>query len=277
LVNTFNLTQTLTVVDAMSARSTNGSDAKKGAVSNASANPPLPDASRKNVLLTLDLVRGASRSQKFSQNWLQQNGVGQSRQAMRLLRFLGLLDNDHNLALDVVECRAKLLCWQELLLDRVQTACTNAGFTRVVIERLGSRASTWSQLKDALLHSPPVSKLKPNVQNNVLGCLKSLDEVLRHLAEDGWLDGQVRSLAPTPSPSTNGSPSHGHGLHEHAPSRSSTVFAEQETILIPYAVAGGRTYWARIAFDGPATPEQLRLAGLSLQRLAEAVPTASSV
>jgi hypothetical protein len=164
----------------------------------------LPDGSPITVFRTLQIVRIAKREDRFSANWLKrEHGVGQEKQAMRLLRFLDLLGDDGSLQGDVVDCRGNLHGFEKLLRERVQRGCERAGIPANLSEDLGSQQRRWSKLRDDLLSAAPISSLKShNVKNNIIGSFKALDEVLRHVANDNWLENRVRSPdAPPPKES----------------------------------------------------------------------------
>lgn len=114
---------------------------------------------------------------------------------MRLLRFLDLLDDHANLRNDVLESRANLRLFGQLVGARVRLGCEKAGIPEDLSECLGSESHEWSKLRDELEAVEPISVLTPNVRNNVLGSLKALDEVLRHIADEDWLDERARSLS----------------------------------------------------------------------------------
>jgi hypothetical protein len=113
---------------------------------------------------------------------------------MRLLRFLHLLDDHSNLRNDVLRSRDKLYLFEQLLDDRVRLGCERAGISAELSNLLGSEGHDWSELRSELDAAAPISSLKPNVRNNVLGSLKAMDEVLRHVGDDGWLDERARFL-----------------------------------------------------------------------------------
>lgn len=227
----------------------------------------LPDASRRNVLSALQVVRTAARHQKFSQRWLkEEHGIGQNRQAMRLLRFLSLVDHHDRLPDDVLDSRANLAAFQVLLVERLRQGCHQAGFSGDEIELLTDPDSTWPIVREVLEASRPVAELTPGVRNNVMGCFKSLDEVLHHLRSDRWLDEEVGSFAKaSPHPAAAvASPT-------AAPVPPAAADPSRE-VTVPYGrKQDGTLIYARVVFDGPASADDLFAVGRQVQQLASLV------
>ncbi|MGO9112308.1 MAG: hypothetical protein ACLP9L_24020 [Thermoguttaceae bacterium] len=112
---------------------------------------------------------------------------------MRLLRFLDLIDDHANLRSDVLDSRGNLNLFEQLLGERLRRGLERAGIPPDLCRGLGSKERAWSQLRGDLESRAPIKSLTSNVRNNVIGSLKALDEVLRHITDDGWLINQVQA------------------------------------------------------------------------------------
>ncbi len=165
---------------------------ERGVVAATDNPPPLPDASHRNVILTLHAVRGAKRGVKITDQWLKtENGVGQDKQASRLLRFLNLVDARKKLRADVVAACSDWEVFRGLLVDRVLSGCERIGLTKTEAECFS--AGSWEVFQAALESSPAVASRKSRSQGYIISCFRELADICE-MDEDSF-QAEVSSFA----------------------------------------------------------------------------------
>jgi hypothetical protein len=147
----------------------------------------LPAASPSTVLAVFLRIEQAADKDTFRREDLQEHGIAQFRQAVTLLRFLRLTTDAGLLEEDVCRVRRDSLRFRELLRNRFQAACREAGFWSESLQPFGCEELSRSRLTDVLTALPPIQRQNsPAARTNMIGCLRTLHSVILHGDRD-WL------------------------------------------------------------------------------------------
>ena len=163
------------------------------------ATPSLPDASRKNVVLALHAVRVAEKSTKISDRWLKdEHGIGQDKQAARLLRYVSFVDARRKMARDLISQREDWEQFQGLLIQRLQEGCENNG----IESDSGFPEDSWDTFQNALRRSAALNGRSEQSKRNIVACFRALADVCE-MTEKSFKE-EVAGILSRASDDTNG-------------------------------------------------------------------------
>lgn len=226
----------------------------------------LPSATPRNVLEVLQVLRRAPADVEFKQDYLRQQGLGQFKQALHLVRFLDLLSAVRRLKPEVLEARGTPARLAQLLGGRLQAGCRALGCSDEEVAFLGSEECEPAELDRRLRNLPPVKREKSSaLRSNTVHCLQALHEALRTLGAE--------LPAPAARRPASAPPPVGQALAELLAGRAKS-FQACETIeeVIDY-LPDHTAVRAHVTFDVPVEPAHLiRLAKLLLDRAAASQP-----
>ena len=208
-----------------------------------------PDASNRNVILVLYALRNANKSVRITEAWLKsEHGVGQVKQALRVLRFLNLIDARKRPKDDVLAARHDWRQFTRLLRARGTDGCRQLGVADVDAQSFGT--GSWSNF-DQIARSPTLASRSARGREAVIACIRALDEICE-MDEEGFLQSVIKFSANQKSASipienaSNGSP------------ESSFPIGTEEQ---------GEVVYARITFSRPLKPGYYRRLAELLQAM----------
>ena len=208
---------------------------------------PIPDAARKNVFLTLHAIRTAPDGATITDKWLKADfGVGQAKHAIRVVRFLDLIDKRRQLKEDVLTQREKWSDFQDLIAKRMKDGCLHLG---VEASDLFGKGVSWAEFEDAIGSTTAIAKRSARGKDAVLSCLRSIDEINR-LSSD-----QFNELAQEFGPVPN--------------SGRTNVSEVGRDNRIPLGLVHGVVVHARLAFEQPVQSRHLRRLAQLIEAMAE--------
>ena len=214
---------------------------------------PLPDASRRNVLLALQAVRTAPKASKITDRWLKsEHSIGQDKQATRVLRFLQFIDSRKKLTENVLSKRQNWEQFRQLILEQVRRGCMEIGIDQGNAGKFG--AGSWDDFEDQLRRSGPVSSRSERSQDSIVACFRALVDVCE--MDEESFSADIESLSPSKS-----------GERETVGRKDSKADVLDNEISCPIVRhADGQIVYARLTFSEPMQPGDLR-------RLAEILRT----
>jgi hypothetical protein len=134
----------------------------------------MPDASYRNVLLALRAVRVAEKAGKITDRWLKsEHGIGQEKQASRLLRFLGFVDRRRRLSDELLAKRHDWAHFRQLVVERVRKRCDQIGVGGDVAFGAGS----WDEFERALRRCRAMANRAERSKESVISCFRALADI----------------------------------------------------------------------------------------------------
>ena len=138
--------------------------------------PSFPDASHRNVALALQAVRVADKTAKITDRWLKsEHHVGQDKQALRLIRFLRLIDARKKLTEDVLSKRRDWEAFRKLLIERVRQGSRQIGVEEDRAQ--GFASGSWDAFQDALLRCAAVASRSDRSRESIVASFQALANV----------------------------------------------------------------------------------------------------
>lgn len=135
----------------------------------------IPDASFRNVTLALNAVRMADVSCRLNEGWLKADGIGQAKQAARVIRFLDLTDQRKKLKSDVVSARRFWNQFQVLLRERVADGCRHLGLGEAETQSFSD--GSWADFERSVLSTQAVAGRTKRGQDAVISCFRAIDQI----------------------------------------------------------------------------------------------------
>jgi hypothetical protein len=253
----------------------------------------LPAASPSTVLAVFLRVLTAEEQATFKRKDLEEQGLAQCRQAVTLLRFLRLVTDAGRLEDDVRGARQDPQRLRELLFQRLQSACQEADCWTGEMAALGSRDLSPKRLTELLYALPPIDRQKSRAaKTNMVGCLRTLHQVLLHCDDPGWLEQeyQARQTGDSaeasasaarlqgPRPETGQGRGRGAGSSAAKPRVKSVDVVEAERFHIDFSEEGDKVFveaWFNPPLSSLSRRQLLSLAK-QLEERARALPSGSA-
>lgn len=204
--------------------------------------PPLPDASYRNVLIALHAVRIAEKSLRVTDGWLKTQGVGQDKQAARLLRFLGFVDSRRKLSAALLSRRSNWEDFRRLVVERTSEGLQKVGTPG----ELDFGTSSWDAVEDALRQCGAMSDRAERSRASIISCFRALADIAD--MDEGSFQAELEKLSLTNSGQTKAAAGTAAG---------GTVFDRELSFPIG-SHADGKLVYARLMFSEPMQPGDLR-------------------
>jgi hypothetical protein len=228
------------------------------------SNPSPPDASRGNIILALHAVRNADRHQSFTNQMMRDYGIGQPRQAISFLqKLIRFVDDRKRVTSEVLDARTSLDAFQQLFEERVRQGCAACGLPEQLVSRLGEHDLDWPNLRAEFLRCPVLRDMSRNMQNNVTGALRAIDEIIRNVGDPRWLDGEAELISKVRS------------SKQAKQSHDSSYVIDQRTdsneiiIPIPYYADDGNIVHAHLVVDRSYDVGDLDEIALHIRQIAQ--------
>jgi hypothetical protein len=207
------------------------------------ADPPsLPDASYRNVLIALHSVRIAEKSLRVTDGWLKTQGVGQDKQAARLLRFLGFVDGRRKLTNALQTRRSRWEDFRQLVVERTAEGLKAIGVTGD--EDFATRS--WDLVEATLRQCAALSGRVERSQDSVISCFRALADI-SEMDEESF-QAELQKVASTNS---------GQAKATAGPAAGGTV-SDREFSFPIGSHADGKLVYAKLMFSEPMQPGDLR-------------------
>jgi hypothetical protein len=166
------------------------------------APPSFPDASFRNVVLTLNVIRTTKdTASKITDRWLKtEHGINQDKQSARLIRFLQFVNTRKKFNADDLSKCEDWDDFRELLIARVHRGCEENGIPRDRAANFG--LGSWDAFHDALLECDSLASRSDRSKDNIVACFRALADVCE-MGKEAF-DKEVAKILSPESDDSNG-------------------------------------------------------------------------